>query len=368
MTLAVVMAVSMLGTTTAQAKKKKTKKTKTKVEYQKPSINMPDYLYLTKGTRVQLKAKNITWYSLKADKPEYEGYISVSKKGIITVNKVPDKYIWFSYQGEVGNKKYKITNIDININLYPEGFTIYNPYGYDNDGETGKKYPEIKLPYTVRTGEYNDKYNAVYYEIKNDNKFPISTEIVYQAKDKTGKEMMHGISGYYFGNCTILGAAGAPDMPIYILPGETVVVPVEISKDKTDYKDWNYSMNIGRFEFANIYWQSKTLTWGTPTINKTIKGKEKRANIMVPFTCSEIVPENGSWFTLPRALISLLKDGKEIGSFAAQIEGNEQYNLRDKYIDYFGMLPDFDEVTIKRSIIPIETYKGVIDNYNYLIK
>ncbi len=356
MTLAVVMAVSVFGTTTAQAKKKKTKtkKTKTKVEYQKPSIKMPDRLYLTKGTRVQLKAKNFTWFSCKiedAEDQDCEGYLSISNKGVLTVNKTPEKEKCFTLDIDGGNKKYKLQGAWTIIHLYPEGYIVTDPSpSLCDEGFTSIEEKGYKFPYTVRFAEYNSQYHGVFFDVKNDNNVPMAIDINWQAKNKDGAVVAQGKKGYGEQYSAFIG----PDFPVYALPGETVTVPILIGKDNTEYKNWDYSMNVQKCKVAFVYWKPKSFSCSN--ISTTARGKDK----IITFSGFNSLETNPSE-DYTRARVDLMKDGAAVGSFGMFAIENDKVRLRDDWGMTYGLAPDFDNVVVKPAITPVETYKAYLD-------
>ncbi|SDW44467.1 hypothetical protein SAMN05216391_1086 [Lachnospiraceae bacterium KHCPX20] len=352
MTLAVITVVSLFGTT-AQAKKKKKTKTKAKVVYQKPSIEIPDDLYLKKGSRIDLKAKNFTWLSCKVKNIDYqdcEGYISISKKGILTVNKTPEVQRNFDLDIEGGNKKYKLNNTWITIHLYPEDYVITHPYGISNaDGEGLENEP--KLPYTVKLKGYNDFYNAAYYKIKNDNNYPISVDIEWQIKNKAGELIKKGEQGYC-SNATIIGTLAGNEFDVYIMPGETYTIPIIMDKKETDYMNWDYSMRVIDYKIPFVYWKPKTFSCGTVTSQKLRRG---RIEFLLPFEVSEQNPNRND----SMARVSFVKNGEEIGSLTTYIKENRTVSLRDEYGIDKHLRPDIDNVIVKPTVTAVETFRKV---------
>lgn len=348
MTLAVVMAMSMLGTTTAQAKKKKSKPKK-KVQYQVPTITDAEDVYLTKDSRVDLKVKNATWCSAHVNDPEeskrcYEGYVSVSNKGILTVNKTPDEDICFWCDVEVGNKKYKRIK-SILMHIYPDGCKVANPYGSEYIGG-------VNFPYTIRFGEYNNTYNMVYYQIKNITSAPLALDIKWEARNKTGELMAQG----WTGNCdrpNLLSFSVRDTLPDYVMPGEVIEIPVYLTKDKTDYKNWDYSMKLDYYNMAYVYWQPKNFSCEKATVSKSeskYKDKKDDLSLLLPFSENIFSPNN----RYARARISFMKNGKEVSSFVTAIEKNKVCQLSKNSYTLKDIIPSFDDIIIKPTITPIE--------------
>lgn len=357
MTLAVITVVSLFGTT-AQAKKKKSK-SKKKVQYQVPTMTDAEDVYLTKDSRVDLKVKNATWCSAHVNDPEeskrcYEGYVSVSNKGILTVNKVSNKEIRFWCDVEVGNKKYKRIK-KILIHIYPDGYTVANPYGYHQVEDVLNVGKNLKLPYTIRFGEYNNTYNVVYYQIKNTTNVPLSLDIKWEAKNKAGELMAQGYSGGYKRPTLLSDSVGSGVAHTeYVIPGETVEMPAYLSKDKADYKNWNYSMKLDLYEIAYVYWQPKNFSCWKATVNKSgskYKDKKDDLKLSLPFTETIYSPDDER----AMARVYFMKNGNEVASFVTAVVKNKICDLSKNGYSNKDLIPSFDDIIVKPTITPAET-------------